>query len=333
MADNTQKVAIIGSGNIGRSWALLFSSAGFRVCLYDNNPAQLSNVIDHLKGQLDALVTKGLSRGDLSAEQQLQNVTLSNDLATCVKDAVFVMECVSEILDVKLAVFKLADDNLSDGAIMASSTSSMLPSVLSVDLNHRDHFLVAHPTNPPFFARAVELVPAPWTSADVMKRSRDLMVRLGQAPIVMKKEIPGFVLNRMQFAIFSESWRLVRDGIVDVDGLNKAVWSGLGARYAFLGPFEVGHLNATGIEGYLKTYGPMMYRLQSSMGETGPIGGQLAQDIQDALVVHTPLNALNERRRWREMRMAALAKLKQDMDRLDEQEAKEGKVDLLPSDH
>ncbi|XP_025099022.1 lambda-crystallin-like [Pomacea canaliculata] len=333
MADKAKKIAIIGSGNIGRSWALLFSCAEHLVCLCDNDPEQLAGVVDDLRGQLSLLKSRGLSRGHLEPEQQLKLITLSPDLAQCVQGADLIMECVPEVLEVKRQVLKAVDDVMSRDAIFSSSTSSLLPSELSEDLRHRDRFLVIHPTNPPFLARAVELVPAPWTSGDVMKRSRELMKQVGQAPITLKKEIPGFVLNRIQYAVLGESWRLLRDGVLDVEGINNAVWSGLGPRYAFLGPFEVGHLNAAGIENYLQRYGDFIYRMQASMGEAGLMGGQLAEDVQKVLEADTPLDHIPCRRRWKDVRLAALAKLKQDLDTEERERNEEGKSVPLPSDH
>ncbi|XP_070189451.1 lambda-crystallin-like isoform X2 [Littorina saxatilis] len=276
------------------------------------------------------LTSQGLSRGKLDPEEQLKHVTLTDNLAECVKDAGVIMEAVPEVMEVKKKVFEQVDDVMKDDAILSSSTSSMLPSVLSADLKHRQQFLVMHPVNPPFHVRAVELVPAPWTSGDVMQRSRALMVRLGQAPVVMKKEIEGFVLNRMQFAILGESWRLLKEGVVGVDGINKAVWSGLGPRYAFLGPFQVGHLNGPGIKTYLDKYGPTILRLQSSMGPAGLMGGELAEEVEREMIKEVPLDRLAERRRWREVRIAHLSKLKRDIDLQEKKEIEEGKLEPLP---
>lgn len=332
MATLREKVAVIGSGNIGRSWTLLYTSAGYDVSLYDNNPDQLSSALKDIQGQLHILATEGLSRGDLEPDEQMTRITLADDVTSCMQDACIIVECVPEVLDIKRQVLQQADHVMKDDVILASSTSALLPSVLSEGLKHQQQLLVIHPVNPPFYARAVELVPSPWTSAEVMQRARDVMVRLGQAPIVMKKEIEGFVLNRIHFAVLAECWRLLKDGVVDAEGIDKAVWSGLGPRYAFIGPFQVGHLNAVGIDSYLERYGPTILRLQSTMTHPGRMGGELAQKVQDDMEKVVPLDAIPERRLWRQVRMARLAKMKRDLDLMEAMEVERGKMNPLPKD-
>lgn len=326
MATGREKVSIVGSGNIGRSWTLLYTSAGYDVSLYDTDPGQLSDAIDDIRGQLQTLAAEGLRRGDLDPDEQMKRITQAEDVESCMKGASIIVECVPEDLEVKRQVFQVADQVMGEHALLTSSTSALLPSALAAGLRHRQQLLVVHPVNPPFYARAVELVPSPWTSAEVMERAREVMVGLGQKPIVMKKEIEGFVLNRLHYAALGECWRLLKDGVADAEGIDKAVWSGLGPRYAFLGPFQVGHLNAAGIGSYLERYGPTLLRLQSTMTHPGRMGGELAQKVQEDMEKVVPLDALPVRRLWRQKRMARLAKLKRDLDLVEISEAERGDV-------
>ncbi|XP_041354344.1 lambda-crystallin-like [Gigantopelta aegis] len=308
-----ERIAIIGSGQIGQSWALLFASAGFKVSLYDVNPENVTKAQELILQLLQYLKKENCLRGSLPVQVQYDRISKADTIDACVNDAIYVQECVFEDLELKLQLFADVDKHIGDNTIVGSSTSSMLPSALSKDMKHRHNFLVVHPTNPPFFARAVELVPAPWTTPEVMGRTRELMVAIGQAPIVLKKEIPGFVLNRMQFAIVGECYRLVKKGVISVDGCNKTISEGIGPRYAFMGPFQTAHLNADGFQNYCDRYGDIIYRVQQSFGPPEKMEGELVQQIQNELVKKVPLDKLDERRRWRERRMAALNKLKTEL--------------------
>lgn len=106
--------------------------------------------------------------------------------------------------------------------------------------------IVSHPVNPPYYVPLVELVPAPWTKPEIVKTTRSLMEEIGQEPVSLTKEVEGFALNRIQYAILNETWRLVQDGILDVKDIDKVMSCGLGPRYAFMGPLETAHLNAEG---------------------------------------------------------------------------------------
>ncbi|XP_067675506.1 lambda-crystallin-like isoform X2 [Haliotis asinina] len=309
-----EKIAIIGSGQIGGSWALLFASAGYQVALYDIIPDHVTRTLELLLDQLHTQSRDGLLRGTLAVEEQFGRIRGMQDLGECVTGAVWVQECVPEDLELKKQVLKEVDQHSSLDTIIVSSTSSILPSDLSRHLKHKDKFLVVHPTNPPSCSRVVELVPAPWTAAETLTRAQSLMKAIGQSPITLKKEIPGFILNRMQFAIMAESYRLVKGGFLSPDGVNKTLSAGLGRRYAFLGPFQTAHLNAEGFGSYCERYADTILRVQQSFGAPQQMGGALAEHIQEEMAKEVPLDKLGEARRRREAKMAALAKFKEDLD-------------------
>ncbi|XP_048258419.1 lambda-crystallin homolog isoform X2 [Haliotis rufescens] len=308
------KIAIIGSGQIGGSWAVLFASAGYQVALYDVIPDRVTRTLESLLEQLHSLSRGGLLRGTLGVEEQWGRIRGVQDLGECVTGAIWVQECVPEDKELKRQVLTQVDQHCSLDTTVASSSSSILPSELSRNLKHKENFLVVHPTNPPFYSRAVELVPAPWTAPETMTRAQDLMKAVGQSPITLKTEIPGFVLNRMQFAIMAESYRLVKGGFLSPDGVNKALSAGLGRRYAFNGPFQTAHLNAEGFGSYCERYGDMIFRVQQSFGAPEQMGGALAEHIEGEMVKEVPLDSLEKARRRREAKMAALGKLKADLD-------------------
>lgn len=151
-----------------------------------------------------------------------------------------------EKLELKADVFKQLDEVASDDIVLGSSTSCFLPSLFSQSLKHRSQVVVAHPVNPPYYIPLIEVVPAPWTSDEVVKRTRALLEDIGQKPVTLKKEVPGFSLNRIQYAILNECWRQIADGVMSVEDVDTVMSDGLGLRYAFMGPYETAHLNAKG---------------------------------------------------------------------------------------
>ena len=133
-------------------------------------------------------------------------------------------------------------------------------------MKHKAQFIVAHPCNPPYHTPMVELVPAPWTSQEVRDGARRLMQEVGQGPVSLSREVPGFVLNRMQYSILNECWRLIRDGVVSPQDLDVVMKDGMGMRYAFMGPMETIHLNAEGTQNYCDRYGDTIYNVSSDLG-------------------------------------------------------------------
>ncbi|XP_067675507.1 lambda-crystallin-like [Haliotis asinina] len=309
-----EKVAVIGSGLIGRSWCMLFACAGYKVSLYDVDPEQVSRALDDIRAQLQKLQEEGLPRGSLSPQQQLERISPADSVKDCLQGAFYIQECVPERLELKQKVWEELDGLVSGDVILASSSSALLPSLISEKLTNRSRFLVVHPVNPPFYAPLVELIPAPWTAEDVVPTSRTLMECIGQDPIVLNREIDGFVLNRIQYAIIGEGWRLIRDGIVSVADLDRVMTSGLGVRYAFVGPFETAYLNADGFVSYCDRYRDMIYRVQRSAGDPEVMDGDTMERVQSGMEqVAGPLSELDSRRQWRDRRLLGLAKLKRDL--------------------
>jgi len=256
-----------------------------------------------------------LLRGTLSPAEQLAKISTTSDISECMRNAFYIQECVWETLELKTEIFKKIDANATNNQILASSTSTIPGSKFSSDLKHKNRFIVAHPVNPPFYVPLVELVPTPWTDKDVMDTTYDVMKKIGQSPVRLKKEIVGFALNRIQYAILAECWRLVADDAIDVEDLDIVMRDGLGPRYAFLGPIELTHLNAEGVEEYSHKYNKGYMNVCSTFGPT-PSWEEpsLLAKVKDQCEAKVPLDQLGERRRWRDVRLAALAKLKKQIE-------------------
>ncbi|KAJ4444432.1 hypothetical protein ANN_06224 [Periplaneta americana] len=167
--------------------------------------------------------------------------------------------------------------------------------------------------NPPYYVPLVEVVPAPWTEASVVTKTREIMKEIGQVPVCLQREIEGFALNRIQYCILNEVWRLVADGILNVEDIDNVMSEGLGMRYAFIGPLETAHLNAEGMESYCDRYSKTIYDVSVTSGPVPKFEGPLVKDINKQLCAKVPIEKLQERRAWRDACLTKLSVLKNEM--------------------
>lgn len=306
-------ITIIGSGLIGRSWAMVFTSGGYTVKIYDNQPGLASSALTAIRQQLMDMEQKNMLRGELSASQQLSLISAYSDLQQAVEGAFFIQECVFEDLGVKQKVFQEVEGLVGSDVILSSSTSCLVPSDVFSKVQNKSRCLVSHPVNPPYQVRLVELVPHPQTSASVMDTAQALMNQVGQVPVRLNREIDGFALNRVQMAVIAESWRLVQDGVISVKDIDLVMSEGLGMRYAFIGPMETMHLNAPeGLEDYMRRYGPGIQRVLSSFGPTPDFFGDQAKGIINEMCELVPTDQLMARKERRDQLLTQLSQLKKD---------------------
>ncbi|XP_052461820.1 lambda-crystallin-like [Carassius gibelio] len=306
-------ITVVGSGLIGRSWTMVFLSGGYRVKIYDNEPGQASRAITEIRKQLEELQQAKMLRGNLTAAEQLSLLSSHHDLQQALEGAFFVQECVFEDLKAKHTVFHEVENLVTESVILSSSTSCLMPSNVFSCVQNRTRCIISHPVNPPYYVRLVELVPHPETLPAVMDVAYSLMTDVGQAPVRLRKEIDGFALNRVQYAIIAESWRLVQDGVISVKDIDLVMSEGLGMRYAFIGPIETMHLNAPeGMEGYLQRYSEGMKRVINTFGSVPDFSGEPAARIVKEICELIPAEQehLTVRRERRDQLLMELAKLK-----------------------
>jgi L-gulonate 3-dehydrogenase len=212
-----------------------------------------------------------------------------------------------EKVDVKIAIYAELDRLAPHDAILASSTSAIVASKFTEGLAGRHRCLVAHPVNPPHLVPVVELCGAPWTSPKVIARARAIYAGIGQVPVLVKKEIEGFILNRLQGALLTEAMKLVGEDYVSPQDLDHVVKNGLGLRWSFLGPFETIELNAPGgIADYIARYSAFYQRLADDPAPSASWQGPGAEHVA-AEWGRTPDAAeIEQRSQRRDERLAAL---------------------------
>jgi len=301
------RTAIIGSGFIGRAWAISFARAGSSVRLWDQAEGAAGKALDYIAGVLDDLDRNDLLNG-AKPETVLARITPAATMDEALAEAVYVQENTPEVLATKIKVFEALDSKARPDAILASSTSALLPSRFTEGLKGRARCIVVHPINPPYLIPAAEVVPAPWTSAETVERTRQFLISAGHAPLVMKKELDGFIMNRMQGALLEEAFRLVADGYASVEDVDIGIRDGLALRWSFMGPFETIDLNAPGgVRDYAERYQGIYENLFPQMQRRVDWTGKVMDEVEPERRKRTPAAKLQERQMWRDKRLMALA--------------------------
>lgn len=305
----THTAAIIGTGLIGQGWAIVFARQGWQVRLHDVNATMLAEARALILQQLHELQAQGLLT---DADAIIGRVHIADSLADAVKGACYIQENSPEKLEIKRALFSALDAAAEPDAVIGSSTSSIPASQFTEHLPGRHRCLVAHPVNPPYLIPVVELCPAPWTSADALQCASDIMTAIGQKPVRLRREIEGFILNRLQGALLHEAFRLAKEGIASAEDIDTTVKDGLGLRWSFMGPFETIDLNAPGgIADYCSRYGGLYQSIGADQTECVAWDAALVGALADERRGLLPQEDLAKRRFWRDEKLMRLMRHKQ----------------------
>jgi L-gulonate 3-dehydrogenase len=301
------RVTVVGTGFVGRAWAISFARAGHEVALWDQDKEAPGRALAYIERLLPDLEANDLL-GGASANEVAKRVHVAATLESALEGTVHVQENTPENVEVKRAVFAKLDAAAPADAVLASSTSAILPSAFTENLKGRARCLVIHPINPPYLIPAAEIVPAPWTEPAFVERAAKFLRAAGHAPIVMKRELDGFVMNRLQGALLEEAFRLVEQGYAGVEDVDVGIREGLALRWSFMGPFETIDLNApAGIRDYSDRYqgiySGIFQSTQWRVDWSGPVMDKVESERRERLAA----DKLGERQAWRDRRLIALA--------------------------
>jgi 3-hydroxyacyl-CoA dehydrogenase len=249
-------VACLGSGLIGHSWATLFAAKGYNVNLCDVKESFLKNAICRIESNLETLSQANLIEED--KETVLRRIKTTTNISEALEKVHYVQESVPENYEAKKTVFRKLDSQTAENVILASSSSGLLMTEIQKVAKRPERCLIAHPFNPPHLMPLVELVSGKQTSKETIKATYDFMAKIGKTPVIVKKEVPGLLANRLAAALWREALDLVERGVASVEDVDKAVYAGPGLRWAIMGQHLIYHLNGgpEGMQKFIDSFGP-----------------------------------------------------------------------------
>ncbi|MGL5838964.1 MAG: 3-hydroxyacyl-CoA dehydrogenase NAD-binding domain-containing protein [Sphingorhabdus sp.] len=305
-------IACVGVGNIGRAWAIAFARGGCIVRLYDSNAEALSRSTDLIAKSVADLAAAEMID---NADQLLARISICQSVEETLDGADHVQESIVENLELKIRVFGELDALADPRTILATSSSEFMSSQIIGEVKHTERVLVAHPFNPPYLIPLVEISGHEGTDPQAIQGTRDLLEGIGMAPVVVKKEIKAFLLNRLQAAVVAESLYLVGNGYCSAEDLDRAMTNGLALRWAFIGPFMTGHLNASGgYRDYMRDdgYGGTYRRMISDLANASDWDYALPVAVSEEMERTIPTAEIADGQRWRDKRLMALLKHKRE---------------------
>ena len=245
-------IGIVGAGGTGASWAGLFAAHGYRVSLFDVKPGAAQRAVGRAAAAARFLAARGLADVD-TAEKGVAALAAAATLADAVAGTVLVQECVTDDVTLKRAVFADISKAAPDTCLIATSSSGLSITAIQQDSRLPGRTLAAHPYNPPHLIPLVELAPGELTDPAALELARELYAGVGKEPIVLTRDIPGYIANRMSAALWREAIELVRSGVATVEDVDKAIRFGPGLRWAVMGPHLIYHLGGgqAGIRGHI----------------------------------------------------------------------------------
>jgi 3-hydroxybutyryl-CoA dehydrogenase len=230
-------VAIIGAGFIGPGIAQIFAAQGYRVYLEDVRPEVLPQAVASMRANLQELAAAGvIDAGEI--EPTIGRVSLTTDIGEAVKRAQLVIEAVSENLGLKQKIFQELDAISPQETILCTNTSVISITEIASRAVHRERIVGTHYWNPPYLIPLVEVVKGRDTSDDTLNFTFDLLKKVGKRPVKCLKDVPGFIANRLQHALWREAISIVENGIADAQTVDEAIKSGFAIRLPVLGPLE-----------------------------------------------------------------------------------------------
>ena len=305
-----RKVACVGAGLIGQGWATLFSSAGIEVILQDVTETVLERSMEAVKSNLRFLeANKLLKRGE--GDVALKKIKMSTLIGEAVRDADYVQESVPDNYDFKKQVFREMDIAAPDHAILASSSSGLLMTEIQKVTLKPQRCVLVHPALPVYLLPLIEIVGGEQTDRETATVACDFMKRLGKTPVLLKREVPGYIINRLQAALLREAIDLVDKGVASAEEVDKAFCMGVGLRDPIIGPFLRIHLAGDGVERFIENFS-QSYRNRWETMETWTsippsAVNKIVRGVKEMDVVRT--KTLDEIKSWRDEMLVKFLRL------------------------
>ena len=237
-----KKVGVIGCGTIGCGWATFFATKGLETRLFDQQPASLQRAYEKVQQNLNTLINlEAITEED--AKAALKNIYIGTSMEDALEGVSFVQESIYEDYDAKKALFAEMDAIVPKEVIIATSSSGLLMTEIQTAVKrYPERCLIGHPINPVFLVPLVEIVPGKQTEPELMKVARSFYESIGKVPVTLKKEVPGYLENRLTAALYREAIDLAINDVASVEDIDKTIWAGPGLRYALMGPLLIYHL-------------------------------------------------------------------------------------------
>jgi carnitine 3-dehydrogenase len=304
------RCAVVGAGTIGTGWATLFASQGLEVVLFDEDAEAAHAALDAIDGQLRFLQEHDLLAVE-SAGVARTKLRIAPDLEDAVRNVQLVQEAVFESYEAKRRVFGALDRAVPAEVLLASSSSGLLMSEIQKAAEaHPERCLIAHPINPVYLIPLVELVPGKWTAPEVMARARAFYEGVGKVPVTLRKEVPGYLENRLTAAMWREAIDLVEQGVASVEDVDRAIWAGPGLRYALMGPLLIYHLagGRGGVRRVIEHLGPAVSDWWKDMRTWTEIPSGTVDALEAGLEEAMDGRSIEEVTAWRDRALVDLVK-------------------------
>ena len=250
-----KKIAVIGAGVIGSGWVIRFLAHNKKVIVYDQDPKLKKKVISEIK-RAWPFVKKLFNKKKLN----FKNFIYVTSLSEALKDADFIQECAPENYKLKTTLMENIGKYSRPNAIISSSSSGLLPSKIYSKCKNPSRAIIAHPFNPVYMLPGVEIVPGKRTSAKTLNQAKKFYESISMNPIMLKKELPGFLSDRLQEALWREALHIVNEGYASTQDLDRAIEDGPGMRWSLMGTFLTFHLagGKYGMKHMLEQFGPAL---------------------------------------------------------------------------
>ena len=306
-----KKVAVIGAGTIGANWATLFAMKGYDVNLYSRKAETRSKGIKTIRSNLDFFVEKEILSAD-DAARSFGRINEMAELPKAVKDVDYVQECTAEDYSIKKSIFKDLDEFSPEDAILASSSSGLSMSEIQQVTKRSERCIIAHPWNPPHLIPLVEIVPGEKTSKETVEKTFKFQTDLGKVAVIVRKEVPGYIGNRLAAALWREAIDLVDKGVASVEDVDKALYAGPGIRWALMGPHLIYHLGggSGGIDHFIDHIGNTTFKaIWEDMAIWDHISDSMKRELIDGVKDEIGDRELNDLVKWRDDKLLKLLKV------------------------